>query len=252
MDFPSALPTLHEKAIYLHEGRQYQVDRLDYEGRKAFVTRVDSDYFTDAISYTKVRVLERFGATPLRARSCSRNHGEVDVRTQVVGFKKIKFHTFENVGAGKLELPEQEMHTTSYWLTLGREFLESLPFSGDDRQNGLRALKNSLRAIATLLLMCDPRDLRAALGENTPRAEESGGADQLFEPNLYLYDNYPGGIGFSEPLYALHDELLEKTLALIRNCGCEMGCPSCVGPAGEVGANGKAVAADILARLVEG
>ncbi len=80
VDFPSALPTLHEKAIYLHEGRQYQVEKLDYEGRKAFVTRVDSDYFTDAVSYTKVRVLERFGATPLRARACARNHGEVDAR----------------------------------------------------------------------------------------------------------------------------------------------------------------------------
>jgi DEAD/DEAH box helicase domain-containing protein len=254
VDFTSALTTLHEKAIYLHEGRQYQVERLDYEGRKAFVRRVNSDYFTDAISYTKVRVLERSGSTPLtRARGCTRNHGEVDVRTQVVGFKKIKFHTFENVGAGKLELPEQELHTTSYWLTLGREFLESLPYSGEDRQNGLRALKNSLRAIATLLLMCDPRDLRAALGENTPRPDAAGASGgSLFEPNLYLYDNYPGGIGFSEPLYALHDELLEKTLALIRGCACERGCPSCVGPAGEVGESGKAVAAEILARLVEG
>jgi len=230
VDFPSALPTLHEKAIYLHEGRQYQVEKLDYEGRKAYVKRVDSDYFTDAISYTKVRVLERFGGTPLRARGCARNHGEVDVRTQVVGFKKIKFHTFENVGAGKLELPEQEMHTTSYWLTLGREFLESLPFSGDDRQNGLRALKNSLRAIATLLLMCDPRDLRAALGENTPRAEESGAAGQLFEPNLYLYDNYPGGIGISAPLFDLRRQVIERSTELVAQCACKHGCPACVGP----------------------
>ncbi len=254
VDFSSALTTLHEKAIYLHEARQYQVEKLDYDGRKAYVSRVDADYFTDAISYTKVRVLERSGSTPLaHARGCARCHGEVDIRTQVVGFKKIKFHTFENVGAGKLELPEQELHTTSYWLTLGRDFLESLSYSNDDRQNGLRGLKNSLRAIATLLLMCDPRDLRAALGENG--AAEPGVAaktESYFEPNLYLYDNYPGGIGFSQPLYELHDELLEKTLALIRGCGCAGGCPSCVGPAGEVGENGKAVAAEILARLVEG
>ncbi|HXE75969.1 MAG TPA: DEAD/DEAH box helicase [Candidatus Xenobia bacterium] len=251
VDFSSALTTLHEKAIYLHEARQYQVERLDYEGRKAYVKQVEADYFTDAISYTKVRVLERLGATPLPARGCARCHGEVDIRTQVVGFKKIKFHTFENVGAGKLELPEQELHTTSYWVTLGREFLESLPYASDDRQNGLRALKNALRTIATLLLMCDPRDLRAALGENHPDGEpKAAGAEKFFEPNLYLYDNYPGGIGFSQPLDELHEELLEKTLALIRGCACAAGCPSCVGPAGEVGARGKEVAAEILARLV--
>ncbi len=266
VDFPSALTTLHVKAIYLHEGRQYQVERLDYEGRKAYVRQVDSDYFTDAISYTKVRILDRFECTPTTAGGsnfplCYRNHGEVDIRTQVVGFKKLKFHTFENVGAGKLELPEQELHTTGYWLTLPRAFLESLPYQPNDRQNGLRALKHALRSIATLLLMCDPRDLGAALGENTPAADQprptatsaGSNADEfLFEPNVYLYDNFPGGIGFSGPLYELHDELLEKTLALIRHCACLAGCPSCVGPIGEVGANGKEIALDLLARLVKG
>jgi DEAD/DEAH box helicase domain-containing protein len=253
VDFPSSLTTLHEKAIYLHESRQYQVERLDYQGRKAYVRRVESDYFTDAISYTKVRKLDTFDSKGSR-----HHHGEVDVRTQVVGFKKIKFHTFENVGAGKLELPEQEWHTTAYWLTLSRAFLASLPYSAEDRQNGLRALKNALRSIATLLLMCDPRDLGAALGENDPQKQgEAGvpasreGARLLFEPNIYLYDKYPGGIGFSRPLFELHQELLEKTLALIRHCTCPGGCPSCVGPVGEVGENGKAVASDILARLIE-
>jgi DEAD/DEAH box helicase domain-containing protein len=250
VDFPSALPTLHEKAIYLHESRQYQVERLDYDGRKAYVTEVRSDYFTDAISYTKVRKLDT--ADEAAAGPARRAHGEVDIRTQVVGFKKIKFQTFENVGAGKLELPEQEWHTTAYWLTLPRPFLDALPFTPDDRQNGLRGLRNALRAVATLLLMCDPRDLGAALGENSPAAapvEESSEGRPLFEPNLYLYDNYPGGIGFSAPLFELHQELLEKSLALIRHCSCAAGCPSCVGPAGEVGENGKAVAQEILTRL---
>jgi DEAD/DEAH box helicase domain-containing protein len=260
VDFSSALTTLHEKAIYLHESRQYQVERLDYEGRKAYVRAVDTDYFTDAISYTKVRRLDTLESQSFARQGQdvgARNHGEVDIRTQVVGFKKIKFHTFENVGAGKLELPEQEWHTTAYWLTLPRSFLASLPYSSDDRQNGLRALKNALRSIATLLLMCDPRDLGATLGENHPgdsTAEElhSSGEESrgFFEPNIYLYDNFPGGIGFSQPLYQLHDELLEKTLALIHHCECG-GCPSCVGPIGEVGESGKAVAQDILTRLVE-
>ncbi|MGH9862904.1 MAG: DEAD/DEAH box helicase [Candidatus Acidiferrales bacterium] len=263
VDFPSALTLLHEKAIYLHESRQYQVERLDYEGRKAYVKAVDSDYFTDAIAYTKVRLLDTFESEPRPsppAPRCSRHHGEVDIRTQVVGFKKIKFQTYDNVGAGKLALPEQEWHTTSYWVTLARPFLAALPFSSDERQSGLRALRNALRTIATLLLMCDPRDLGASLGENAPPGSDSPSpgdslaaesAKILFEPNLYLYDNYPGGIGFSQPLYALHDELLEKTLALIEQCPCAAGCPSCVGPAGEVGKNGKAVAREILLRLLK-
>jgi DEAD/DEAH box helicase domain-containing protein len=157
-----------------------------------------------------------------------------------------------------LTLPEQEWHTTAYWLTLPRDFLISLPYSADERQNGLRALKNALRSIATLLLMCDPRDLGAALGENDPEMAgeatalaDSSRSQPLFEPNLYLYDNYPGGIGLAQPLYELHDELLEKTLALVHHCACLEGCPSCVGPVGEVGESGKRVAQDILARLVE-
>ncbi|MFQ5777992.1 MAG: Zn-binding domain-containing protein, partial [Terriglobia bacterium] len=255
VDFPSALTTLHEKAVYLHESQQYQVDRLDYQGRKAYVRRVNSDYFTDAISYTKVRILETSDSAPATS-TAQRNHGEVDVRTQVVGFKKIQFHTFENVGAGKLALPEQEWHTTAYWLTLARAFLEALPFTPDQRRGGLRGLKHALRSIATLLLMCDPRDLAAALGENSPTGEAPAAAppreptQMLFEPNIYLYDNYPGGIGFSQPLYELHDELLEKTLALVRQCECAAGCPSCVGPIGEVGESGKGVAREILTRLV--
>ena len=213
---------------------------------------MECDYFTDAISYTQVRPLDTFASSS--AGRASRQHGEVDVRTQVVGFKKIKFHTMENVGAGKLELPEQEMHTTAYWLTLPRAFFASLPYNADERQNGLQGLRNALRTVATLLLMCDARDLGVALGENQPAAQPGAGLraeTPLFEPNLYLYDNYPGGIGFSQPLYELHDELLASTLRLIENCACASGCPSCVGPLGEVGESGKEVAREILRRLVE-
>ena len=116
VDFPSALTTVHEKAIYIHEGQQYFVEKLDYKERRAHVKRVDLDYFTDAISYTQVRILDTFESQPLK--NSVKQSGEIHLTTQVVGFKKIKFYTLENVGAGDLELPEQEMHTTSYWLTL--------------------------------------------------------------------------------------------------------------------------------------
>ncbi len=266
VDFPSALTTLHEKAIYIQNGEQYHVERLDYDDRKAYVHRVDSDYYTDAISYTKITVLETFESrsqneddldsrhpTP-HTRLPSVNHGEVHVNTQVVGFKKIKFHTHENVGAGNLTLPEQEMHTTAWWLTLPHEMLAAMPYSSTDRQDGVRALGNALQAMAILLVMCDGRDLGVAVGENSRDLNRQSSIDdrQFFEPNIYLYDKYPGGIGLSAPLYRMSDQLLSNARSLIENCGCEVGCPSCVGPAGEIGEKGKEVAVAILYAIAAG
>ncbi len=261
VDFASALTAVHPKAIYLHQGQQYHVERLDFAERKAYVKRVDVDYFTDAIRYTQVRVLdaaEEAGAAGPAA--CA--HGDVLVRSQVVGFKKIKFFTNENVGAGKLELPENEMHTTAYWVTLARPLLDSLPFTIGERQDGMFGLLYAFESVATLLLMCDRRDLGSAIGDRLPspdtgpNEEEAldatgnwGEAKEYFEPNLYLYDAYPGGIGFSQPLFCVHDLLMRRTRELIAACPCEKGCPSCVGPAGEKSMRAKEAALAILARL---
>src|SRR5208283_492710 len=122
--------------------------------------------------------------------------------------------------------------------------LESLPHSISERQSGMYGLLYALASVATLLLMCDGRDLGTAIGERPPvpgaetddstpvRLEEAIGANakEFFEPNLYLFDAYPGGIGFSEPLFRAHALLVEKTRELIQACACEAGCPSCVGP----------------------
>ena len=267
VDFSSALTTVHPKAIYLHQGQQFHVEALNFEERKAYVKRVDVDYYTDAIRYTQVRVLEtaqsdRIQPAGSEARAV-RSHGDVLVRSQVIGFKKIKFFTNENVGDGKLELPENEMHTTAFWLTLERPLVESLPFSLSDRQSGMFGLLHALESIATLLLMCDGRDLGTAIGERPPSPgseiewEESPDLEsvtalaekEFFEPNLYLYDAYPGGIGFSEPLYRAHQLLLAKTRELIAACPCDNSCPSCVGPVGERGERAKEAALAILTRL---
>jgi DEAD/DEAH box helicase domain-containing protein len=267
VDFSSALTTVHEKAIYLHGAQQYHVEHLDFKERKAYVKQVDVDYYTDAIRYTQVRVLEIAAQAPASETkpeiAAARSYGDVLVRSQVVGFKKIKFFTNENVGAGKLELPENEMHTTSYWITLERPLLESLPFTMSERQSGMFGLLHALECVATLLLMCDRRDLGTAIGERPPmpgddtetlvseRAEEAGAASakEFFEPNLYLFDAYPGGIGFSEPLFRVHELLVVKTRELIIGCACEQGCPSCVGPAGDLAPRAKEAALAILDRL---
>jgi DEAD/DEAH box helicase domain-containing protein len=284
VDFTSALVFLHEKAIYIHGGQQYHVEHLDFKERKAYVKQVDVDYYTDAVRYTQVRVLEATETSHAEsaASANSHSHGDVLVRSQVVGFKKIKFFTNENIGDGKLELPENEMHTTSYWITLERPLLESLPYGVSERQRGMFGLIHALASVATLLLMCDGRDLGTAIGERPPDPDSGvsltdaqhaaplqspgvGAADdfapsrlrdlsragqkEFFEPNLYLYDAYPGGIGFSEPLFRAHGLLLRQTRELIQACSCNEGCPSCVGPAGDLAPRAKEAALAILDRL---
>ena len=268
VDFSAATSTLYEQAIYLVEGAQYQVSRLDFDRRKAYARPVDSDYYTDAITSTKVTQLEEFGrlrdgpstgpldgsAQDERGTPALGCHGEVHVVSRVVGFKKIKFYTNENVGSGELDLPEQEMHTTAYWLTLPRALVDSLPFAGDDRRDGIVGLGFALRQVAQLLLMCDRHDIGLVIhGEEGrpahPAPSGSAGVAHEEEPTIFIYDNYPGGIGFSEPLFGLHDRLLGDTRALIERCPCEAGCPACVGPIGQTGPRAKPVALALLVAL---
>jgi len=269
VDFSSALTTVHEKAIYIHGGQQYHVEHLDFKERKAYVKRVDVDYYTDAIRYTQVCILECAEETRVSDSApdtpALRSFGDVLVRSQVIGFKKIKFFTNENIGAGNLELPENEMHTTSYWITLERALLESLPFTISERQSGMFGLLHALASVATLLLMCDRRDLGTAIGEKPPYTDDqeaamdavqlrdriSQNAKEFFEPNLYLFDAYPGGIGFSEPLYRAHNILMQRTRELIVACECSAGCPSCVGPAGDLAPRAKEAALALLGRLCD-
>jgi DEAD/DEAH box helicase domain-containing protein len=295
--FTSGPSTLHEKAIYLLEGGLYQVERLDFDGRKAYVRQIDCDYYTDAITYTKVAVLETFATdrsasrdaldgsasrdaldgsasrdpsydhvrrpgpasadpaiNPAAADPALRAHGEVHVSSRVVGFKKIKFYTNENIGSGELDLPEQQMHTTAYWLTIPRAVMAALPYASDDRRDGVVGLSFAMRQMAQLLLMCDRQDIGISLGggdqgDDTDLTRTGEPVKLADEPRIFVYDNYPGGIGFSEPLFAMHDELLARTHALIASCECEHGCPTCVGPIGNTGPLAKLVALRILDRI---
>ncbi len=257
--FTSGPATLHPKAIYIVEAKLYQVERLDFEGRKAFVREIDCDYYTTAISYTKVTPIDTFaekgygpfsegpgcdkGPSPVSA-----SHGEAHVVSRVVGFKKIKFYTNENVGSGELELPEQQMHTTSYWLTIPPEVMGLLPYASDERRDGIVGLAFALRQVAQLLLMCDGHDI----GISIEIGDGEGLAGAAASPQkIFVYDNYPGGIGFSAPLYQMHDELLAGTRTLIAECPCENGCPGCVGPIGNTGPMAKAAALRILDLIVE-
>jgi DEAD/DEAH box helicase domain-containing protein len=277
-DFTSGPATLHEKAIYILEGQLFQVERFDFDGRKAYLRAVDCDYYTTAITYTKVTILDIFesgsgirdagsgdvrildtfdSGSPIPASEAIKSHGEVHVVSRVVGFKKIKFYTNENVGSGELDLPEQQMHTSSYWLTIPANVMSSLPFAGDDRRDRVVGLAFAMKNIAQLLLMCDGHDIGLSVdGGSLDRTTRTGGIGGVPEalatyPNIFIYDNYPGGIGFSRPLYEMHRLLLERTRDLIAGCPCGSGCPSCVGPEGDTGPHAKQVASRILDRLLE-
>jgi DEAD/DEAH box helicase domain-containing protein len=229
------------------------VERLDFDGRKAFVRAVECDYYTDAIDYTKVTILDDMSSEAVSQETASElmsspvHHGEVHVVSRVVGFKKIKFYTNENIGSGELDLPEQQMHTSSYWLTIPRKTMEALPHGLADRRDGVLGLAFAMRNVAPLLLMCDSHDLGLSVdGVTTDEAARTAGT---VAPTIFIYDNYPGGIGFSEPLFSMHDDLIAKTRELIEGCPCQSGCPSCVGPEGNTGPRAKTVASHLLRLL---
>ncbi len=261
VDFHSAPMLLHEQAIYMHQGKQYQVKRLDYASRKAFVEEVRVEYYTDAVDYTKVQVLEPFEEKQPGPERVA--WGEVLVTRKVVGFKKVRLSTFENVGFGTVHLPEDQMHTQAYWMTLDREFVDRLGFSRSRLELGLWGVLHVLVQLAPLYLMCDPQDLGAHLGDprgiytvppdfperfRGDRPGQGPSEDHVFEPTIYLYETYPGGVGLSEELFRLHGTLLQAALEHLRACACETGCPSCVGPyAGDP----KSVARKILEGLLE-
>jgi DEAD/DEAH box helicase domain-containing protein len=217
MDQFTAPVLLHEEAVYLHEGAQFHVDRLDWDEKKAYVRPVEVDYYTDALASVTVQVLDTF-AGPDRD-GIARNHGELKITSLASMFKKIRFHTHENIGSGPIHLPEQTLHTTGYWITvdeglwvsLGRETLEA----------GLQGMAHSLRHVASLRLMCDPRDLGAV-------AEVRSVTTLL--PTVTIFEVYPGGVGYSARMYELHRDLLEDAASLVRECQCLAGCPSCIGP----------------------
>lgn len=251
VDFVSAHSTLHEKAIYMLESDTYYVEQLDHQERRAEVRPIESDYYTDAVTHTKVTILDAFDAAP--EPSAPASHGEVHVVKQVVGFKKIKFFTGENVGSGELDMPAVEMHTTAFWLEAPPEVLAAVPFGPEDRRDGIRGIRNAMRAVATTFLMCESHDIGSAIGTGSrdggaphpePREAEPGTTDAV--TRIFIYDNYPGGIGFSEPLWESRATLLAETFGLIERCPCQAGCPSCVGPVGEIGRHGKGAALAIL------
>jgi DEAD/DEAH box helicase domain-containing protein len=236
VDLFSACMLVHDEAIYIHEGIQYHVDKLDWDRRQAFIRKVEVDYYTDAQAKTDIRVMDEFES--VRAPGGSKGHGEVSVTTLATLYKKIKFGTHENVGSGRIHLPEMTMHTTAYWWELDDEVRDALKLSESNLGDALKAAANVLANVAPLWVMTDPSDLRTVPMLRSPFASK---------PTIYVYEPIPGGVGYSKKMFSLHADLLRAAHGLIRGCGCASGCPSCVGPVLEVGERGK----DSALRLLE-
>ncbi|HET8587711.1 MAG TPA: DEAD/DEAH box helicase [Candidatus Limnocylindria bacterium] len=236
VDLFAAPMLVHEQAIYIHRGAQFHVDRLDWDERKAYVHAVDVDYYTDADLGVTLKVLdvtdETDGSHGLRQR------GEVMVAWHATLFKKIKFHTHENVGWGPINLPEQQMHTTAVWQALPESVTSR--FDRETLDGALLGLARLARNTAPLLLMCDVRDLGVLCQVQAPFTGR---------PTLFVYDAVPGGVGLAERLYQIADQLLAACRELVDGCPCEDGCPSCVGPATEVGERGKQACRELLRAL---
>ena len=275
VDYAWAFTSIHEGAIYMVQSEQFHVDRLDWDRRKAYVRKVDSEYYTDAIAYSKVKVLQvlREGGTgddeqgPLLP-----SYGEVEVVREAVGYKKIKFYTQENLGYGEILLPEDTVHTQATWFTVPDAVVSALGVKQTDLVDALAGIANVAHGIASFLLMCDGRDLGVVLGDRDqewfhrraralPRSSlsQKGSATDPalappppdeFRPTLFLYDHYSGGIGLSEALHPLFPDLLKGARDRIAACPCAHGCPSCVGPVQEVGSHAKGIALRCLDLLL--
>ncbi|MGI6004512.1 MAG: DEAD/DEAH box helicase [Christensenellales bacterium] len=233
MDHFAARMLLHDEAIYLHEGALYQVEKLDLQSHKAFVKTADVDYYTDADLSVDLKVLDVFDQRKVDVTT--RAYGEVLVTSIVTMFKKIKFDTHENLGWGPVNLPEMTMHTGAMWVAWPVGGVQGLRES--QAQAALHAATHLIAHVAPLYLMCDPKDISVSFHVREPFT----GA-----PTLFVYDAISGGMGLSEKLYHMFDEVLERALEALKECPCEDGCPSCIGPSEEDGVK-------ILAReLLEG
>ena len=241
MDLFSAQEMLHDDALYIHGAQQYHVDKLDWERREAHVQPVNVDYYTDAQRKSELKTLTAEQERPLPYGTASL--GEVGLVSKVTVFKKIKLGTHENVGAGRVHLPELEMHTTAYAWILPDDLVDEMAASGLDLGDALKGLAHLLGRVAPVFIMADPADLHATAMVRSPFTDR---------PTLYLYDAFPGGVGFASRIFDQFEEICDSARRHLESCPCPAGCPACVGPALEAGGTARRGAAWLLQKFAAG
>lgn len=213
LDYVAGMLTLYEQAVYIHRTETFLVEHMDHKNRIVHIRRKQTGYYTQALCQKQVTVSEEWESRDVTAGRLALS--EVDVVTHITGFKKVRFHTIENIGYGKIDLPPLELDTVSLVLDLSSETVKATePFGPDFFRAGFHGLARLFRDLLSIRAMCDPNDLDTFI---------DGG-------RLYVYDLYPGGIGYSEIGYEKFREVLEATAEAVEDCPCEAGCPSCVLP----------------------
>lgn len=222
MDEPSAFTQLHTHAVYLHGAETYFVLELDVDKKIARVERRETDYFTQAITTSKIVIDEVDEDEPEKEpwRGCETGHGDVTVTTVVPMFKKVKFYSRDSIGFEDLELPPQELETTAMWLAPTEKALQCVQEAGRATGEALIGIANLIVEVAPLFIMCDPSDI-GALPDSS----------NLGKQVIFVYDRVPGGVGFSTRARELLGKIMQAALEVASKCPCETGCPSCVGAA---------------------
>jgi DEAD/DEAH box helicase domain-containing protein len=241
VDRPSAMFFIHEGAVYGHQGETYVIETLDYENRKAIARRTDTDYFTEAETETTLRILHVDEETAYDTHTLVR--GDVEVTTQATVYKKIRFYTRENVGAGEIDLPSEMMDTEAFWVVFGDEIVRATGLMDGGRTGALLGFGRLLGRIAPLWVRCDPADLRVV-------AEAKNGSTD--RPTVTLHEVVPGGVGLTERCFDVFPRILDVMADVVARCPCERGCPGCVGPVEEAGPEGKETVAALLEFLRAG
>jgi DEAD/DEAH box helicase domain-containing protein len=240
VDRLAALSSLHPQAIYQHQGETWQVRTLDWEGRRAEAVRVDVDYYTEAETVTEIRVLTEDESAQARAARIGR--GDVHVTVQATLWKRLRFHTNENLETGPIRLPAEEMDSTALWIVPEPALVRAAGLQDGRGAGAMAALARLLRGVAPIFVGIGGRDLGA---------HGFGLHPHWRSPAVLLHDWVPGGVGLAEGLFQRRNELVDVAARILRDCPCDRGCPSCIGVQGSPGQLRKRAVATVLQGCVD-
>lgn len=246
VDFDSAPFLIHDDAIYIHNGRTFYVEKLEWDRRTAYVREKRVDYYTDAESSSTVQVLavdQEIVLEPSSPRGrllAAKRFGDVNVTMIIAKFKKVKFETHESVGYGPVNVPALELQTESLWFSFREELPRLAKAAGFEAATALRGFANLLRHTVPLYVLCDPQDITVYTMLRSP-------FDQ--RPAVFVWDRFPGGTGISRRLFAIEGEVLRAARQMLDGCPCKDGCPSCIGPTLDVGDHGRSATRWLLDAL---
>ena len=247
VDEYSAFSQLHPGAVYLHLGESYVVEDLDLEAHVAWLSRSEPAYYTDVHELTDIRIAETRATKTLNGATVC--FGDVEVSRQVIGYRKRPLYDGsqrrgDSLSETALQLPARVFSTAAVWFDLPSKVHDRARKERVDLPGGLHAMEHAAIGVLPLFALCDRNDIG---GVSTALHPDTG------EPQVFIYDGHPGGVGIAEHAYAVIEELLEATLGAVAECGCADGCPSCI-QSPKCGNNNypldKEVAADLLRGLL--